>query len=104
MEAVEIVVVTGAGGAVAAVDTDADVWMHLERTNTVANGTLTFPPGNRRGQSFYFTTRSQVTNVTIDSVKTVFGGITTAPANSYFHWVFLTEVNSGNGAWVKAYT
>ena len=98
MESIEIIVSLT---ALDPADTEADMLVVFDRTNTVANGTLTFPANPRPKQSFYVFSKSQVTTVTISSVKTVYAPITTAPPNFHAHWVYVPEADLGNGAWVR---
>lgn len=100
MENIEIIVTTV---ALNPADTTSDMLIVFDRNATVANGTLTFPADPRPKQSFYVYTKSQVTNVTISSVKTVYNPITTAPAGTSYHWVYVPEANAGGGAWVRLF-
>lgn len=104
MESTEFSVISTAGQALQAVNTDADILLFINRASTTASGTLTSPPGNRRGQSFYVSTRSAITSVTTSSARPVFGQITTLAAGGFAHWVYLTETPDAainTGAWAR---
>lgn len=98
MESIEILVTTT---ALDPIDTTSDMLVVFDRNTTVANGILKFPVNPRPKQSYYVFSKSQVTNVTIDSVKTVYDPITTAPPFFRAHWAFVPEADGGLGAWVR---
>lgn len=74
--------------------TTADILLCIDFAVTVTNGTLTFPTNPINGQIISVTTRSQITNVTLDGGGIpISGTIGTLAAGGVVAWVYNQEGN-----------
>jgi hypothetical protein len=95
METVEMIRVTTGADLAAIALTQQDMMVVVDRATAIVNGTMPMPTTPRDKQSFWISSRVEITNLTLDSGgKTVYENISYLPANKPAGWFYNLEADA----------
>lgn len=93
---VEKIRATQAADLATIAETTADICLVIDRALTIVNGTIPLPQNPIDGQIFMITTRTAITNLTLNTNGiTIYGGIVSLTANTRVGWIF----DQASAAW-----
>ena len=86
---VEKIRATQAADLTTIAETTADMCLVIDRALTIVNGTIPLPAVPIDGQIFIITTRTAITNLTLNTNGiTIYGGVVTLSANVRVGWIY----------------